>query len=161
LRTRRLKRALANEHQWVALFFSDKHLTLHCNIEKVSSRVVPDYFWRQKSANLHSDSHLRLGALCLKRDDLTRRILMQLSDKHREYWSKNLRLTAVLLAIWFLVTFVIGYYARELNFNFFGWPFAFYMGAQGSLIIYCVIIWYYARTMNRLDEEYGVAEGEE
>jgi putative solute:sodium symporter small subunit len=86
---------------------------------------------------------------------------MQLTDKHREYWSKNLRITAVLLAIWFVVTFVIGYYARELSFNFFGWPFSFYMGAQGSLIIYVIIIWFYARYMNKLDNEYGVQEGEE
>jgi putative solute:sodium symporter small subunit len=34
------------------------------------------------------------------------------------------------------------------------------MGAQGSLIVYVLIIWYYARTMGKLDEEYGVAEGE-
>jgi putative solute:sodium symporter small subunit len=86
---------------------------------------------------------------------------MQLTDKHREYWSKNLRITAVLLAIWFVVTFVIGFYARELSFNFFGWPFSFYMGAQGSLIIYVIIIWFYARYMNKLDNEYGVQEGEE
>ena len=32
---------------------------------------------------------------------------MQLTDKHREYWNRNLRLTAVLLGIWFVVTFVI------------------------------------------------------
>ena len=86
---------------------------------------------------------------------------MQLSEKHREYWSKNLRITAILLAIWFVVTYVIGFYARELSFNFFGWPFSFYMGAQGSLIIYVIIIWYYARYMNRLDIEYGVEEAEE
>jgi putative solute:sodium symporter small subunit len=86
---------------------------------------------------------------------------MQLTDKHREYWSKNLRITAVLLVIWFLVTFVLGYYARELNFNFFGWPFSFYMGAQGSLIIYVIMIWFYARYMNKLDNEYGVNEGDE
>jgi putative solute:sodium symporter small subunit len=86
---------------------------------------------------------------------------MQLTDKHREYWSKNLRITAVLLAIWFVVTFVLGYFARDLSFNFFGWPFSFYMGAQGSLIIYVIIIWFYARYMNNLDIEYGVEEGEE
>ena len=86
---------------------------------------------------------------------------MQLTEKHLEYWSKNLRITAILLLIWFTVTFVMGYYARDLNeFNFFGWPLAFYMGAQGSLIVYVLIIWFYARTMGRLDEEYGVAEGE-
>jgi putative solute:sodium symporter small subunit len=34
------------------------------------------------------------------------------------------------------------------------------MAAQGSLIIYLVIIWVYARKMKALDEEYGVAEEE-
>jgi putative solute:sodium symporter small subunit len=86
---------------------------------------------------------------------------MQLTEKHKEYWHKNLVITGILLFIWFLATFVIGYYARELNFNFFGWPFSFYMAAQGSLIIYVVIIWYYARYMNNLDREYGVHEGED
>ena len=86
---------------------------------------------------------------------------MQLTDKHREYWSRNLRLTAVLLAIWFVVTFVVGYFARELSFNFFGWPFAFWMGAQGSLVVYVIIIWFYAKKMNQMDEEYGVAEGDD
>ncbi len=86
---------------------------------------------------------------------------MQLTDRHREYWSKNLRITAVLLTIWFVVTFVLGYFARDLSFNFFGWPFSFYMAAQGSLIIYVIIIWFYARYMNNLDIEYGVDEGEE
>jgi putative solute:sodium symporter small subunit len=86
---------------------------------------------------------------------------MQLTSKHQEYWSKNLRITAILMAIWFVVTFVVGYLARSLDFNFFGWPFAFYMGAQGALVIYVLIIWFYARYMNNLDKQYGVEEGEE
>ena len=86
---------------------------------------------------------------------------MQLTAKHQEYWRKNLSITAVLLLIWFIATFVIGYFARDLDFNFFGWPFAFYMAGQGSLIIYVVIIWYYARYMNNLDRAYGVQEGED
>jgi putative solute:sodium symporter small subunit len=87
---------------------------------------------------------------------------MQLSAKHLEYWNKNLVITAVLLVVWFVVTFVMSYYARELNnVTLFGWPLAFYMGAQGSLIIYVLIIWFYARYMNNLDDKYGVAEGEE
>jgi putative solute:sodium symporter small subunit len=85
---------------------------------------------------------------------------MQVTETQRHYWQKNLRITAILLAIWFVVTFVMAYFARDLNFTFFGWPFSFYMAAQGSLIIYVVIIWYYARTMNRLDQEHGVAEEE-
>jgi putative solute:sodium symporter small subunit len=87
---------------------------------------------------------------------------MQLTEKHREYWRKNLNLTMVLLSIWFVVTFVMGYYARELaTINFFGWPLSFYMAAQGSLIIYVIIILIYARSMKRLDEQYGVSEGDE
>mgnify|MGYP005869117099 CR=1 FL=1 len=87
---------------------------------------------------------------------------MQLTEKHREYWQRNLKITAILLAIWFVVTYVAGYFARELNaITVFGFPLGFYMGAQGSLIIYVVIIFYYARYMNRLDQEYDVAEKEE
>ena len=86
---------------------------------------------------------------------------MQLTARHHEYWKKNLNITAILMVIWFLATFVMGYYARDLSFDFFGWPFSFYMAAQGSLIIYVLIIWYYARYMNNLDHEYGVNEGED
>ncbi|TRZ54886.1 MAG: DUF4212 domain-containing protein [Rhodocyclaceae bacterium] len=87
---------------------------------------------------------------------------MQLTAKHHEYWSRNLKVTAILLAVWFVVTFVMGYFARELNgISILGFPLGFYMSAQGSLIIYVVIIWYYAHYMNNLDLEYGVHEGED
>lgn len=86
---------------------------------------------------------------------------MQLTEKHREYWRRNVNLTMVLALIWFIVTFVMGFFARELSFNFFGWPFSFYMAAQGSLIVYLVIIWYYAQKMAKLDREYDVHEGDE
>ncbi len=85
---------------------------------------------------------------------------MDLSERQKEYWHKNLRITAVLMVIWFVVTFGVGYFARDLNFTFFGWPFSFWVGGQGALIVYVLMIWYYARTMNRLDQEFGVAEGE-
>jgi putative solute:sodium symporter small subunit len=86
---------------------------------------------------------------------------MQTTEKHREYWRRNLRLTGILLAIWFIVTFVMGYFAiplAEAGFN--GWPFSFWMAAQGSLVIYVLIIWFYARRMGELDREYDVAEGD-
>ncbi len=86
---------------------------------------------------------------------------MQMTENHRRYWQKNLNITAVLMAIWFVVTFAASYFARDLNFTFFGWPFSFWMGAQGSLVIYVLIIWFYARYMNQLDQEHGVAEIEE
>ena len=87
---------------------------------------------------------------------------MSPTQKHREYWQRNRRMTLFLLAIWFVVTFVVSYFARELaEFTIFGFPSGFYMGAQGALIIYVLIVWYYARYMNALDREYGAREGDD
>jgi len=86
---------------------------------------------------------------------------MQATARRQEYWRRNLRITTVLLSIWFVVTFVVGYFARELSFNFFGWPFSFWMGAQGALVVYCLLILYYAIYMGKLDREYDVQEEEE
>lgn len=86
---------------------------------------------------------------------------MELTESHRHYWRKNLNITAILLAVWFVVTFVVGFFARDLNFKFFGWPFSFWVGAQGALVIYVLIIGYYAYYMNKLDIEHGVEESEE
>ena len=85
---------------------------------------------------------------------------MQLTARHHEYWRKNLRITGILLALWFFVTFVVIFFARDLQFSFFGWSFSFWVAAQGALVVYCLIIWFYARFMNKLDREYGVDEAE-
>ncbi|OSZ67851.1 hypothetical protein CAP38_03635 [Hydrogenophaga sp. IBVHS2] len=86
---------------------------------------------------------------------------MEMTESHRQYWRKNLRVTAILLAIWFVLTFVVSYFARDLSFSFFGWPFSFWVGAQGALVGYVAIIGYYAWYMNKLDIEHGVEEVEE
>ena len=87
---------------------------------------------------------------------------MQLTERHKEYWRKNLVITGVLLFVWFVVTYVEAWFARDLNqFSFLGFPLAFYMSAQGSLIIYVLLIGIYAWYMNRLDVEYDVDEGDE
>jgi putative solute:sodium symporter small subunit len=85
---------------------------------------------------------------------------MELPKNLQRYWRRNLRLTTGLLLVWFVVTFVVIYNARELSFRFFGWPFSFWMGAQGALIVYLLIIAYYARAMHKLDLTHGVAEDE-
>jgi putative solute:sodium symporter small subunit len=85
---------------------------------------------------------------------------MQLTEIQEQYWQKNLNVTAKLMGVWFVVTFVVSFFARDLNFNFFGWPFSFWMASQGSLIIYVLIIWYYESYMNKIDQEHGVAEEE-
>jgi len=86
---------------------------------------------------------------------------VQLTERHQEYWRKNLVITAVLLLIWFVFTFVEAWFARELNqITFFGWPLAFWFSAQGSLAIYVAIIGAYAYLMGKLDKEYQVDEGD-
>lgn len=86
---------------------------------------------------------------------------MAVTRRQRTYWRKNLVVTASLLAIWFVVTFVVSFFARELSFSFFGWPFSFWMGAQGTLLVYGVIIWFYARYMERLDARYHMQEDDD
>ncbi len=84
---------------------------------------------------------------------------MKLTRRHRAYWRINLILTTSLLVVWFLVTFVTGYFARELNaYSFFGFPLSFYIFSQGALIVFMFIIAIYVWVMNRLDRKFGVAE---
>lgn len=73
------------------------------------------------------------------------------------YWRKTRWLTINLFVLWLLVTFVMNWYAREINeISFLGFPLGFYMGAQGVLFIYLAIIWFYNRRMRALDAEYGI-----
>ena len=83
------------------------------------------------------------------------------SARREEYWSRNLRITAILLGLWFFVTYVIGFFARDLTFSFFGWPFSFYMAAQGTTLIYLLIIGGYAYAVNRMEREAGAVKGAE
>ena len=80
------------------------------------------------------------------------------AENRRVYWRRNLTVSAGLLSLWFLVSFVVSFYARELSFSFFGWPFSFWMAAQGSLLVYGGIIWFYAHYMAGLDVAHDVQE---
>ena len=82
-------------------------------------------------------------------------------QNRREHWRSNLRLTGLLLAIWFLVSFGVIWYARQLNeIVIAGFPLGFYMGAQGTLIVYLILVKIYAKRMGDLDERWGVNEPE-
>ncbi len=76
------------------------------------------------------------------------------------YWRRTRRLTFVLLAFWLLLTFGLTWFARDVNeIVILGFPLGFYMAAQGALVIYLAIIWWYNRRMKKLDAEFGVEEG--
>ena len=71
------------------------------------------------------------------------------------YWRKTLQLSAALLALWLVVTLGVGLFGQSLSFNFFGWPFGFWITSQGALIVFCLIVWIYAWAMDRLDRAHG------
>jgi len=81
-------------------------------------------------------------------------------EQKKSYWRYNIRLTTVLLFIWFVVTYLIcGLWAAALNqFTFLGFPLGYYMAAQGSLAIFVIEITVYAHLMNKLDLKYGIRE---
>jgi len=82
-------------------------------------------------------------------------------EKLKKYWAENIKLTAIILFIWFVVTYVAIFFSPELNnIVIFGFPMGYYMGAQGSLIIFVILIFWYAFAMNKKDKEYGVEEEE-
>lgn len=76
----------------------------------------------------------------------------------RHYWRKSMTITACLMLVWFVVTFGVAFFARDLNFSFFGWPFSYWVGSQGALGVYALIVGVYAHLMNRLDEAHSLNE---
>ena len=76
------------------------------------------------------------------------------------YWRANLKLGAVLLGIWFLVSFGFGILLVEpLNrIHLFGFKLGFWWAQQGSIYVFIVLIFVYAWAMKRLDRRYDVHE---
>jgi putative solute:sodium symporter small subunit len=67
-------------------------------------------------------------------------------------------MTFALLLLWFCVTLATCLYAPQLNaFSFLGFPVGFYFAAQGSLIVFLLIVAFYAWYMNRLDQQIAQA----
>lgn len=73
------------------------------------------------------------------------------------YWRANLRLTAILLLIWFLAGFAAPILGIEwLNqFRVGNLGAGFWMAQQGSIIAFVLIVLVYALLMDRLDRRFG------
>jgi putative solute:sodium symporter small subunit len=79
------------------------------------------------------------------------------SERAKAYWSENLRLITILLVIWFAVSYLPVFFVEQLNqIVIAGFPLGYYMGSQGSLIVFVIEIFYYAYAMNKLDQKYGL-----
>ena len=79
-----------------------------------------------------------------------------------EYWRRNLRYLAILLTIWFAVSYGAGIlFAESLNslrIPGTGFPLGFWFAQQGSIYVFVVLIFVYVALMNRLDREFDVDE---
>lgn len=78
------------------------------------------------------------------------------------YWRANLKLIAVLLLIWFAVSFGAGILFVDTldQIEFLGFRLGFWFAQQGSIYTFVVLIFVYMFAMNRLDRRFGVDEGE-
>jgi putative solute:sodium symporter small subunit len=75
------------------------------------------------------------------------------------YWNKTKGLMFVMLGLWVFFGYFIHLFAVQLNnIVIFGFPLGFYMAAQGSLIAFVVMLFWFARKQNSIDEEHNVAE---
>jgi putative solute:sodium symporter small subunit len=86
----------------------------------------------------------------------TRKLVPERAQAH---WRDTSKLMWVTLAIWAFFSFVIHFFVSALNeIVIFGFPLGFYMAAQGSLIVFVALIFWFANRQNQIDEKYGVQE---
>ena len=82
------------------------------------------------------------------------------SELQKKYWKENLKYLAILLSIWFLVSYVFGILlVEQLNtITFGGFKLGFWFAQQGSIYVFVILIFVYIRLMNSLDKKYKVNE---
>ena len=82
------------------------------------------------------------------------------TPSNNEYWAANIRLVTWSLVIWALVSFGFGILLRPLlsGIAVGGTDLGFWFAQQGSIIVFLVLIFFYAWRMNKLDIQYGVDE---
>ena len=80
-------------------------------------------------------------------------------DAKERHWIRTRNLTIGVLVVWFVFSFVVPWFARELNaFTFIGFPLGYYMIVQGSLIVFVVLIFFQNWKQDQIDDEAGVGE---
>jgi putative solute:sodium symporter small subunit len=81
----------------------------------------------------------------------------------KAYWRANLKLVGLCLAIWFTVSYGFGILLVDVlnRFTVFGFKLGFWFAQQGSIFVFLLLIFYYARRMNVLDRQFQVEEEDE
>ncbi len=81
-------------------------------------------------------------------------------ENRQAYWRANLKILAVLLFIWFAVSFGCGIiFADALNtVRIGGFKLGFWFAQQGSIYTFVVLIFVYVFLMNKLDKKFDFDE---
>ena len=75
--------------------------------------------------------------------------------------ARHLRLKAVLLVVWALVSFGTAYCARDLQNLMLGeWPLGYWMAAQGAVLVFIVIVGVYCVAMDHFERQDMAAQGQ-
>jgi len=78
-----------------------------------------------------------------------------MSNKEK-HWEKSKNHMIVTLVIWFFFSTVIFMFGAEINgMKFLGYPLAYYMTAQGSLLAFVLLIFWFANKQEKIDDECG------
>ena len=86
-----------------------------------------------------------------------------LRQREEAHWRKTTRLMLTHLGIWFFFGYVVHMFVTPLNkitVPILNFPLGFYMAAQGSLIVFVVMLFVFARQQENIDREFGFAEEE-
>lgn len=71
------------------------------------------------------------------------------------YWRKTLQITGLLGALWLVVTLAVPWFAQGLPGRLLGFPFGYWLAAQGALLVFLGVVWVYALWMERLDAQHS------
>ena len=77
------------------------------------------------------------------------------------HWRKTSNLMWLHLAVWFFFGYIVQMFVVPLNkitIPILNFPLGFYMAAQGSLIVFVVQLFMFARQQDKIDREFGMAE---
>lgn len=76
------------------------------------------------------------------------------------YWKENIKWVAILLTIWFLVSYFAGILLANVLEPYYlgGFPLGFWFANQGSMVVFVLLIYAYVLIMNRIDHKYDVHE---
>ena len=83
-----------------------------------------------------------------------------MTDPRRQYWRKNLQYLALLLSVWFVVSYGFGIlFVEQMDrIRLGGFKLGFWFAQQGSIYVFVALIFLYVFLMNRLDRRYNVDE---